>query len=341
MTLASRPSAPRRALRRALVVLPLLVLLPDLAKAACFPHAPLASLLVTSNFGIRKHPKLNVTRIHAGIDFAAAKFTKVFAVQGGMVQISTYAPGAGNYVQILGTDGKTTRYLHHERNHVKAGDTVAAGQQIADSGATGGVSTGPHLHFEVKPNGVQAVDPRPYLCPSPSERPGAGPDPTLNAGAPPPAPGTSAPSTVTNGVPNNNYPPMGATPTAAVAVPQASGMPNYQGMSTQEFLARESSRRFTNPQWMRDIQDPLDALRAHPDPAISGAAATMAVGDMKPMLWREIIFMMNLDHFYDVEKRDRRERIEQMLATDLAERTRDYSERVLDKLRRSALGTSR
>jgi hypothetical protein len=219
--------------------------------------------------------------------------------------------------------------MHNNRKFVNMGDSVKAGQQIADSGNTGNASAAPHLHFEVQPRGQGKVDARPYLC-NPAEKPGAGPDPLLNPNAQPGG------STTTNGIPNNNYPPMGSGPGAAGSVPQASEMPDYSGMTVHEFLGAESTRRFGNPQWYRELNDPLDALRNSPDPIVRSGADELPTGDMKPMLWREILFMMNLKDFYAMEKFERRERMEQMLATDLADRVNEYSQKLLSALRAQA-----
>lgn len=308
----------------------------DIAQAvSCFPAKPLNTLLITSNFGLRKHPKLQgVTRLHAGSDLRAAIGTPLFAVEGGKITYAGYSASAGNFIMLLGDGGKVMRYLHASRLFVSTGDTVQPGQQIAQSGNTGEASAAPHLHFEVKLNGTKPTDPRPYLC-NPAEKPGAGPDPKLNPGAP--EPGTPGASPMTNGVPNNDYPPMGATPSAATAVPQASEMGELTNMSTQEFLQNESSRRFGNPQWYRDIRDPLDVLRNSPDPAVRAQAENMPPGDMQRMLYREIVFMQNLKSFMANENHERQQRMEQMMATDLADRVNIYSAQVLKALRQQAL----
>lgn len=317
------------------------VLAADMAHAvSCFPAKPVNTMLITSNYGVRKHPNLQgVTRLHAGSDLRAAVGTPVFAVEDGRVLNAMPSASAGNMVVVVGADNKWTRYLHLDRFFVSAGDTIKAGQQIANSGNTGNTTRVPHLHFEVKlNNGKDPTDPRPYLC-NPPEKPGAGPDPTLNPSAP--APGTPSASPITNGVPNNDYPPMGPSPTAAVAVPQASSLGDPTGMSTLEYLQTESARRFGNPQWYRDLRDPLDVMRNHPNPEISGMAANMPPGNMVPMLLREIVFMQNLTNFYAIEEKDRKARMEQMLATDLADRVNLYSEKVLRTLRSEAMKTTK
>jgi murein DD-endopeptidase MepM/ murein hydrolase activator NlpD len=280
---------------------------------------------------MRKHPKqVGLTRPHEGTDLRAPTGTPTYAVEDGMaIGLTSWSNSGGNMVTIRGNSGITTIYMHHTRTFVKMGDTIKAGQQIGESGNTGNFSAAPHLHFEVQPQGQGKVDARPYLC-SPPEKADAGPDPLLNPGA------QAGGSTTTNGLPNNNYPPMGSGSGAATSVAQASEMPEYSGMTVHEFLSSQSSRRFGNTQWYREINDPLDALRNSPDPIVRDGVKDFPTGDIKPMLWREILFMMNLKDFYAMEKYERGERIEQMLAADLADRVSEYTEKLLSSLRSQA-----
>jgi murein DD-endopeptidase MepM/ murein hydrolase activator NlpD len=303
----------------------------DASAVNCFPNTPTATPFITSNFGMRKHPKLEgVTRLHAGTDLRAPLNTPIYAAEGGMAIGKTgFSATGGNMVTILGNSGITTTYMHNNRIHVAMGDTIRAGQQISDSGNTGNTSAAPHLHFEVQVPGQGKVDARPYLC-NPPQKADAGPDALLNPNA------QQGGSTTTNGIPNNNYPPMGSGAGAATSVPQPSQMPDYAGMTVHEFLSAESTRRFGNPQWYRDINDPLDALRNSPDPVVRDGANELPTGDMKPMLWREILFMMNLKDFYAMEKYERRQRMEEMLAADLADRVNEYTQQLLTTLRNQA-----
>lgn len=301
----------------------------------CFSERPVhGQFLITSNFGWRFQPKLKIVREHKGADLRAGLNTQLFAVESGMAIFRTgWENGGGNTITILGNSGTITVYRHLQVNYVKTGDKITAGQMIGLSGNTGAASMSPHLHFEVRKSANEPVDPRPYLC-NPPEKPDAGPDPKLNPGAA--QPGTAAASTVTNGIPNNDYPPTGTAVGAASTVSQASSMPDYSGMSLREFLAAESSRRFGNPQWYHELNDPLYSLRNHPDPQVREGADSIPIGDMRPMLWREILFMMNLSNFYAFEKRDSRERIEEMLATELSSKASDYSTRLLSTMRSQA-----
>lgn len=116
---------------------------------------------ITSYFGPRTHPLTGKYNNHTGIDISAAGGTSIYAVQGGVVAISAYAPSSyGEYVVINHGGGKTTLYAHMQRGTrtVKEGDIVTQGQVLGKVGMTGS-ATGNHLHLEYKVNGVRK-DPR-------------------------------------------------------------------------------------------------------------------------------------------------------------------------------------
>jgi len=106
---------------------------------------------ITSGFGMRYHPVLHITRIHAGVDFHAAVGTPIHAAADGEVISARYSMTFGNVVIIAHGGGISTLYAHCSRFLVGSGQTVHRGQVIALSGATGLVA-GPHLHFEVHVN---------------------------------------------------------------------------------------------------------------------------------------------------------------------------------------------
>ena len=97
---------------------------------------------------------------HKGNDYAAPVGTPTYAAAAGTVIIAGWSDSAGNWVVIDHGGGLTTKYMHHSRILVSAGQTVEKGQQIGEVGSTG-QSTGPHLHFQVEVNGV-AVNPDDY-----------------------------------------------------------------------------------------------------------------------------------------------------------------------------------
>ena len=116
---------------------------------------------LTSNFGKRSAPKKGASTYHKGVDWATPTGTPVYASCGGTVAKAGWGSGYGYVVYINHEDGRQTRYGHLSKVLVSAGQKVKQGDKIALSGNTG-VSTGPHLHFEILINGSQ-VDPLKYL----------------------------------------------------------------------------------------------------------------------------------------------------------------------------------
>jgi murein DD-endopeptidase MepM/ murein hydrolase activator NlpD len=118
---------------------------------------PVAGGHVTSSFGMRFHPILGFSRMHQGIDYGAPMGTPIEAAAEGRVSFAGWHGGHGNYVQIRHPGDMGTGYAHMSRIIAKPGQLVRAGQLIGYVGSTG-LSTGPHLHFEVFKNN-QAVNP--------------------------------------------------------------------------------------------------------------------------------------------------------------------------------------
>ncbi len=119
-------------------------------------HAPM-----TSRFGMRYHPILHFTRMHTGLDFGALVGSAIMAAGDGVVISTAYMRGYGNVVIVDHGGGVATVYAHTSRYYVSPGEHVGRGQRIAAVGSTG-LSTGPHLHFEVRVNG-HPVDPLAWL----------------------------------------------------------------------------------------------------------------------------------------------------------------------------------
>lgn len=122
-------------------------------------RTPLQIARVTSRFGPRLHPVLGYSRMHRGVDFAAAVGTPVLAAGDGVVEAAGWAGGYGRRLVLRHPDGAETLYGHLSRQApaIAPGARVRQGQVIGWTGDTGQV-TGPHLHFEVRLRGV-AVDP--------------------------------------------------------------------------------------------------------------------------------------------------------------------------------------
>lgn len=122
---------------------------------------PISGGRLSSGFGKRSAPKKGASTYHKGVDWATPVGTSVVASSSGVVTRAGWGSGYGYCVYIRHSDGKETRYGHLSKVLVSTGQTVSQGQRIALSGNTG-VSTGPHLHFEILINGSQ-VNPLNYL----------------------------------------------------------------------------------------------------------------------------------------------------------------------------------
>ncbi|BAZ38246.1 peptidase M23B [Calothrix sp. NIES-4101] len=116
---------------------------------------------ISSPFGWRTHPVLGYRRLHTGIDFAGAYGSPIRAADSGTVIFAGWYGGYGNAVIISHGKNIATLYGHSSRLYVSEGQSVQRGQQIAAVGSTG-LSTGPHLHFEVRRNGTP-IDPSGFL----------------------------------------------------------------------------------------------------------------------------------------------------------------------------------
>jgi murein DD-endopeptidase MepM/ murein hydrolase activator NlpD len=116
---------------------------------------------ISSYYGWRDHPVYKERIFHTGIDIAVPYGTPVYAAAAGVVEFSAWSEGYGNLVIIRHRDNSQTYYGHNLKLLVKEGDQVKQGKVIAFSGNSG-VSTGPHLHFEIRIDNRHA-DPLKYL----------------------------------------------------------------------------------------------------------------------------------------------------------------------------------
>ncbi|MBU2586815.1 MAG: M23 family metallopeptidase [Alphaproteobacteria bacterium] len=125
---------------------------------------PLEGAQLTSNYGMRTHPVLGGRRNHTGIDLAAPTGTPIYATADGVIGRADWYSSYGLYISINHGASMETRYAHLSRLAVAAGDNIKKGDLIGYVGSTGR-STGPHLHYEVRVDGL-AVNPIPYMVES-------------------------------------------------------------------------------------------------------------------------------------------------------------------------------
>ena len=122
---------------------------------------PTEGMELSSGFGFRRDPFNGQRALHGGLDFRGAHRTPIRTAAAGRVSFAGVMNGYGNVIDIDHGHAMMTRYAHLAAFDVRTGDTVEAGRQIGQMGSTGR-STGTHLHFEVRINGV-AVNPRRFL----------------------------------------------------------------------------------------------------------------------------------------------------------------------------------
>ncbi len=116
---------------------------------------------VTSEYGWREHPIEGGEKFHCGVDLKADTGTTVKAFAAGKVDYIGESDIYGQYLQLRHDNGVTSFYAHCSKLCVQQGQAVAAGEKVAESGATGEV-TGPHLHFEMKKDGIR-LNPAYYI----------------------------------------------------------------------------------------------------------------------------------------------------------------------------------
>ena len=118
---------------------------------------------IGSYFGYRTHPILGYSRLHGGLDIGGAWGQPIWATKEGVVIMARRNGGYGNTIIIDHGNGYATLYGHQASFEVREGDYVETGQHIGNVGSTG-LSTGPHLHFEIRLNG-SVIDPLPFMPP--------------------------------------------------------------------------------------------------------------------------------------------------------------------------------
>ena len=132
-----------------------------LGKMAIPSRSPIDKLLLSSSFGMRRHPITKRFARHAGIDIPAPHGTPIYAAADGVVARAKQLGSYGNLVEIEHGNAIQTRYGHMSALNVTSGQWVRKGDVVGFVGSTGR-STGNHLHYEVRISGV-AVDPMPFV----------------------------------------------------------------------------------------------------------------------------------------------------------------------------------
>ncbi len=123
---------------------------------------PLEKSVLTSAYGMRVSPVSGIKKFHRGIDLASPRGSSVLACRGGTVRQTNFGdPVYGNYIIIHHPNGMESFYAHLDDVFVKKGDVVTMGARIGTVGMTG-LTTGPHLHFEIS-RGGSTLDPQQYL----------------------------------------------------------------------------------------------------------------------------------------------------------------------------------
>lgn len=125
-----------------------------------FPFAQPGWHRISSSFGNRMHPILRYRRMHAGLDLPKPYGTPVYAARSGRVIHAGWAQGYGKMVELRHTDGWSTRYGHLSSIAVSDGQWVTRGKTLLGRVGNSGLSTGPHLHFEVRDRHGRPINPR-------------------------------------------------------------------------------------------------------------------------------------------------------------------------------------
>jgi len=133
----------------------------DIQPSASGFLCPVSGAFITDAYGWRIHPKKKVESFHTGVDFAVGHATPICAMAAGTVSDCGSNNSYGNYVTLTHGGGYGSFYGHMSQYVVSAGETVSQGQVIGYVGSTG-ISTGPHLHFEIYVNGG-TVNPMEYV----------------------------------------------------------------------------------------------------------------------------------------------------------------------------------
>jgi murein DD-endopeptidase MepM/ murein hydrolase activator NlpD len=124
-----------------------------------FPFESQARPRISSRFGNRFHPVLRRYRYHEGLDIPKPYGTPVYAARSGRVIEAGWHEGYGQLIEVRHFNGESTRYGHLSKIYVKPGDVVQRGKTMIGRVGSTGISTGSHLHFEVRDSNGRALDP--------------------------------------------------------------------------------------------------------------------------------------------------------------------------------------
>ncbi len=124
-----------------------------------FPFESQARPRISSPFGYRFHPILRSSRFHEGLDIPKPYGTPVYPARSGRVVEAGWHEGYGQLIEIRHPNGESTRYGHLSKIYVRAGQAVARGRTLIGRVGSTGLSTGPHLHFEVRDKNGRPVNP--------------------------------------------------------------------------------------------------------------------------------------------------------------------------------------
>ena len=127
-------------------------------------HSPLPGHAINSPFGLRQMPWEDAGRLHAGIDIAAPFGEPVLAAADGVITRAAFTPGYGRMVEITHAEGLVTRYAHlgAVTRGLRRGEVIKAGLPVGEVGSSG-VSSGPHLHFEIRDRDDRPLNPLYFL----------------------------------------------------------------------------------------------------------------------------------------------------------------------------------
>ncbi len=144
-------------LKTAFLTFPVLVALQQDINIENTIPPPLKIGTITSEFGDRIHPILNISKPHFGIDISAEENSKALAIGAGIVIFAGEYAGYGNLVTVKHSNGISTHYAHLDNISLSVGRIIEEGEEIGTIGRTGN-TTGLHLHFEVRKDGTP-IDP--------------------------------------------------------------------------------------------------------------------------------------------------------------------------------------